>query len=245
MGKKKTFIIGASGKKQSGKNTLCDGLTKFFRLKFRYKDCSQYSLKMYSFADALKEKICMDVMGLSREQCYGSDEEKNSLTTYSWNRLPSEIGDKYRELKRSPAYRMPGTPLADFVRKDGFMTAREVMQIVGTNIFRKYFDDSIWVNATFRAIEKEEFDIALISDARFPSEVEGIAKNEGIIFRLLRDICDVDPHESEVALDDYDWESLGGNAYVIDNREMSIEEQNEETYRLMNSILKDKVLIDG
>ena len=38
-------------------------------------------IKIYSFADPLKKDICMDMFGLTYEQCYGTDEEKNKLKT--------------------------------------------------------------------------------------------------------------------------------------------------------------------
>ena len=218
-----TCIIGASGKKQSGKNDLCDNLEKWIleKLGKNSKTGKVYSCKTYSFADALKEKVCIEVMGLTKEQCYGTDEQKNSDTMYRWENLPREI----RFQNKLGENRAPNGEIYEFIFPTGFMTAREIMQIVGTDIFRKYFDDSIWVNATFRSIEKDNPDFALISDVRFPSEVEGIAGRNGILFRLLRNVCEGDSHSSETALDNYEWNSIH-NAYVIDNRNMSIEEKN-------------------
>jgi len=217
-----TFIIGVSGKKQSGKNTLCENLEQWIKVKYG-EDC-----KTYSFADALKEKVCMEVMGLTREQCYGSDEQKNTLTIYKWENLPYEI----REINYIGYEQLPNWTKMHKIFPKGFMTAREVMQIVGTDIFRKYFDDSIWVNATFRSIKKDRYRFALISDVRFPSEVNGVIKEKGIILRLLRDVCETDGHASETALDDYDWDS-NEDLYLIDNRGISIEEQNREVCKLM------------
>ena len=37
-------------------------------------------IKIYNFADILKQNICMNILGLSYDQCYGSDEKKNELT---------------------------------------------------------------------------------------------------------------------------------------------------------------------
>jgi hypothetical protein len=42
-------------------------------------------IKVYSFADPLKKDICMNILGLTYEQCYGSDEEKNVLTDLTWD----------------------------------------------------------------------------------------------------------------------------------------------------------------
>jgi len=85
----------------------------------------------------------------------------------------------------------------------GFMTARSIMQIVGTDIFRNFFDDNIWVNATLRNIEKSDARVILISDVRFPSEVTSLIDEGGYVIRLLRDVCETDSHSSETALDDF------------------------------------------
>jgi hypothetical protein len=221
---KQTLVIGISGKKQSGKNTLCYGLEEWIKVKYGV------SCKTYSFADALKEKVCMETMGLTYEQCYGSDEDKNSLTIYKWEKLPLEVrmdnrlGDQQIDLLTSS----PVLPA-------GFMTAREIMQIVGTDIFRKYFDDSIWVNATFRHIFKENYEVALISDVRFPSEVEGVIEKNGSVIRLLRNVCEADAHKSETALDDYDFSIHNDKVCIIDNTNMSIEEQNKEAVKYVKS----------
>lgn len=226
----RTLIIGASGKKQSGKNTMCDGLEEWIKVKYG-ENC-----KTYSFADALKEKVCMEVMGLTREQCYGSDEDKNTLTSYTWERLPYEV----REENHLGYEQLSTWSWMHKILPKGQMTAREVMQVVGTDIFRKYFDDSIWVNATFRSIQKESYPFALISDVRFPSEVEGIVKENGFVIRLLRDVCEADSHSSEKALDDYDWESVKKNAFLVDNSEMSIEEQNRAVCKIINEEINNR-----
>lgn len=229
-----TIIIGASGKKQSGKSTLCDGC--FDRLSLE-----GVHTKIYSFADMLKEKICMDVMGLTAEQCYGTDEEKNSLTNYKWGKLPHDIRVNYasRAQWEWKEHSNHITGQCPYIYKEGYITAREIMQVVGTNIFRKYFDDKIWVNATFCNIEKENPKLAFISDVRFPSEVEGIMKKGGYIIRLLRDVCKEDSHESESALDNYNWEQWGDRIYLLDNQNMSIKERNDATFKYMDGIINE------
>jgi len=220
------IIIGVSGKKQAGKNTLCDDLKIYFETKL----C--YSCKVYSFADALKEKICMGVMGLTIEQCYGDDEQKNSLTQYKWENLPHQI--RY-DNKLGCEYASNGE-VCQNILPTGFMTAREIMQVVGTDIFRKYFDDSIWVNATFKNIKKDRYDAALISDVRFPSEVKGVIEEGGNIIRLLRNICGTDEHSSETVLDNYDFSIHGSRVYLIDNNKMTIKEQKQNAIKYVKEL---------
>ena len=66
------------------------------------------------------------------------------------------------------------------------MTAREVLQYVGTDVFRK-MQHNVWADATVRLIEKENPTLALIADCRFPNEVEAIKNAGGIIIKLNRD----------------------------------------------------------
>lgn len=197
------IIIGLSGKKQSGKNTVCsfiqDELAK------------DKSIKIYSFADPLKN-FCIDVLGLNYNQCYGTDDEKNTFTDYKWERIPDEIKCKY--LKNSP--------------KNEFITSREMMQMFGTDIIRNFFDENIWSKATIRLIKKEGYDVSCIADVRFKSEVNSIMKQkDSYIIRLKREIFN-DNHISEKDLDGFDWGKYGDRALELDNRGMSIEEQNEK-----------------
>ena len=123
--------------------------------------------------------------------------------------------------------------------KTGLMTAREILQVVGTDIFRNYFDTGIWVKATMREIEKDPCLVALISDVRFPEEVDIINENNGYIFQLTRDVCKIDAHISEKALNNYDFNRIGNRYFIIDNKDMSIEKQNIAVIPYFNQIFKE------
>ncbi len=147
-------------------------------------------VKSYGFADPLKT-ICMNLFGLTYEQCYGSEEEKNSNTKIS----------------------KPNGTLV--------FTARELMQYVGTNMFRILKPD-VWTSYCLEQVLEEKSGLAIIGDCRFPNEVEAIRKAGGKVIRFLR--CPhPDGHSSEVALDNYNEFD-----FVIDNSKMSVEEQNQE-----------------
>ena len=49
------IIIGISGKKQSGKNTVCDALQYLL-----FKFWNPKDIEIMSFADTLKQKVCKD-----------------------------------------------------------------------------------------------------------------------------------------------------------------------------------------
>jgi hypothetical protein len=219
------LVIGVSGKKQSGKNTMCDCLYKIFTEKY-----GSEHVAILSFADALKQKVCKDALGLTEEQVNGTDEQKNSPTMYNWKNIPHEV----RYHNRLGERRTPRGEVYQFILPEGFMTAREIMQIVGTDIFRNYFDDSIWVNATLREIAKSKAQVILISDVRFPSEVTSIVDEGAYVVRLLRDVCETDSHASETALDDFDFTI--DRCIIFDNKEMTIEQQNNATLSIVEEM---------
>jgi hypothetical protein len=244
-----TLIIGASGKKQSGKNTMTKGIVDWFLSNQLFGVTGDDQIKEYSFADMLKQKICIDTMGLSYEQCFGTDEQKNSLTIYRWENLPLGIRtsnaiisfnkDINESFDLTLASSMTKSRLGNFIPRTGFMTAREIMQVVGTDIFREYFDDNIWVNATLREIYKDNKKVALISDVRFPSEVKAILNEEnGYVLRLTRNVCNIDSHSSEKALDNFNFSIP--KCFILKNETMSIDEQNKNTIKIIKKIIKEK-----
>lgn len=150
-------------------------------------------VKLYSFADELKT-FCINVLGLTHNQCYGLDADKNSLTNIRWEDCAGS-------------------------NKQGIMTAREVLQYFGTNMCRKMVPNC-WAEATMKKIARENSMCAIITDCRFPDEVESVQNAGGTVIRLVRDIYN-DQHESEVALDieNYDWTKFD---FIFDNSNLGI-----------------------
>lgn len=235
-----TKIIGISGRKQAGKNTVANyingnilknngmiqdfyiskdgelaiqttdhnGTLDYGILDVTRKDKTflEYAetelwpyVKVYSFADYLKE-MCINLFGMTHQQVYGTDRQKNTKTKIMWNSIP-------------------------YSKKKGEMTAREFMQHFGTNIIRKIYNDA-WVESTMKRIKQEESSVSIIADVRFPNEVEAIKEAGGFVFRLTRNAFDSN-HESEIALDEknYDWNNFD---CVIDNSNLSINDLLEE-----------------
>jgi len=175
------MIIAFAGRKQSGKTTSCEFVQSLFANK---------EIKTYNFADPLKQ-LCLDVLGLKYEQCYGTDDNKNEFVDCYYNKQQ--------------------------------MTAREVLQYVGTDIFRT-MQHNVWSSATIRLIQKDKPDIALVADCRFPNEVEAVKNAGGIVVKLNRNLYE-STHASETALDDNNYDQSNFDL-VIANLEGSIEEKN-------------------
>lgn len=181
-------------------------------------------IKAYSFADMLK-MTCVNVLGLTIEQCYGSDEQKNEKTHLMWENMPGVISDSEFWNSITP----DGPPDGLVFHEPGPMSGREVMQYVGTDMFRRMYGQ-VWVNACLNLIKVEQPALAIISDCRFPNEVEGVQKAGGKVMRFTRaPFADNNEHESERALDQdrYDWSNFDA---IIDNADMSIKQQNKAFY---------------
>lgn len=255
----KPLIICISAKKRGGKNTAANFIAGTYLLKTRRithfrldefgllhcnanshefmlkegefnKTFNDSGVKIYSFADVLKE-FCIDVFGLTYEQCYGTEEQKNSLTNIEWWNVPLP---QYRFLfakQEIDEIRLSNIKLY----KSDKLTARQLLQYVGTDMVRKMCDKA-WVNATINKINKEKPKLAIISDARFKNEIEGINNIGGKTIRLLRDVCEKDSHESEKALDDFPLETY---TLVIDNQNMSISQQSAALSPYVDKWLKE------
>lgn len=188
-----TKILAFSGRKQSGKTTASQYIESLIN-----NQGLDISYRVYNFADPLKEDICINILGLTYEQCYGSDEDKNTLTKLEWQ------GEK--------------------------LTARRAMEVIGTDIFRQLYSP-VWVEATTNKIKRDNLDLAIIPDCRFPNEVDIILENNGYVIRL-----DLDPFNSqsnsEAALDKdkYPWSRF---SYVIANSGMTIQQKNEAILKFL------------
>lgn len=205
-----TNIIIFTGKKQSGKDTSALAFINSL------PETERPLVKQYSFAEPLKNFL-INVFGFDFEQCYGTDEEKNSLTKIKWINLPFDV-ETIQKLFKSAR---PNDPMFDL---DTRMTAREVMQIFGSNVCRKMYNDC-WAQATLNKILTDKPEYALITDARFPNELEVFKPYKPIIIRLSRDLFH-STHISETALDGYDFSSFDDYG-VIMNDNMTLETKNK------------------
>jgi hypothetical protein len=213
-----TKVVIISGKKQAGKDTACDTLMSSLK--------PVVSCTKYSFADPLKQFL-INVFGLTWAQCYGTDADKNSPSRVKWEDLPLD-GFKKIDLMKSA-----GTPT--FADTEQFLTARQLMQIFGSDICRKMYPDC-WALGTKNKILAEKPGVAFICDARFPNEIDVLADTNPIIIRLKRSVS-ADTHFSETALDDYDFSKFGANFIEIDNSNMDMAEKNKLLWSKVSVLL--------
>lgn len=212
MAREDPIIIALSGRKGSGKNTVA----KFIASHYEMNTLSPGNVLECSFADNIKT-FCIETLGLSREQCYGSDDQKNAPTQYLWENVRNSL------IRRK------------FGLSSGPMTGREIMQLFGTELVRESFGN-VWADATIRKIKHSEVSLAIITDNRFPNEVESVlSQPNGYIIRLTRSSFGTyDGHPSEISLDDYSWDRP--SCFVLHNAKMTIRDQNKAVIPILESI---------
>jgi hypothetical protein len=80
----------------------------------------------------------------------------------------------------------------------GGRTPRYAMQTLGTEWGRNLMSDTIWVDATGDRCDQEEK--VVITDVRFPNEVDFVTERDGHVYRVDRGAAPVDMHESEALI---------------------------------------------
>ena len=112
-----------------------------------------------SFADSLKDAVAA-VFGWPRHLLEGDTVESRAFR---------ETVDEFWSSK---------------LEKD--ITPRWVLQNVGTEVFRNGFHDNIWIYSVERKLQENRHRNIVVSDVRFPNEIEAIRKNGGHIVRVIR-----------------------------------------------------------
>ena len=180
-------------------------------------------VKMYNFADALKE-LCITMFDISHEQAYGT--YKNSLTKLKWENMPGVVTPEvakefFNKHIDPPAAKEDFLSMGLIIHKSGFMTAREVLQFVGTDIFRRMYEP-VWVKLLINKIKEDSPLVAVIADCRFDNEARAVKEEGGILVYLTRRPSQ-DSHSSEDGFSNFvDFDK------TIDNKKMSIVASNQE-----------------
>lgn len=178
------MIIGISGKKQHGKNTVAS-MIQFIKTYESIGSKPTYA-RWINWDSAVREGNLPNIPteAIWHVKAYADKLKQLVATTLNCNVRNFE----YETFKES---KIPIT--------FGNHTYREFLQIVG-NKMREVHPD-YWVNALLG--EYHSNSKWLISDVRYPNEADAIIKLGGVIIRVERPIPVTDFHISETALDDY------------------------------------------
>ena len=224
------MIIGINGKIGSGKDTVgkiiqwltkpeLDGQYIGFQT---YDDATLERLspfKIKKFAGKLKQ-IGNILTGIPVEK-FEDQEFKKTL-----------LGPEWGTIKENPLNSIPVFENVNFLH---MMSVREFLQKLGTEAMRDGLHKEVWVNALFADYKwytKEWDELGnetlgaypnwIITDMRFPNELDAVILREGITIRVVRPHGYTNPHtgeykemplsyhSSETALDDaeFDYEIL-------------------------------------
>lgn len=230
-------IIGISGRKQSGKNTVANYING---------DILKSKLMINDFFISDDGELLInteDITGKSGYGIFDVTRKDNTFIDYAERDLwpyikvyhfadplkemavnlfglnPENVYGSNDQKNEKTDIRWEDMP-DNTSNKEGKMTYREFLEHFGTKIIRK-IKNNAWSEYTLKKIILEQSEIAIVPDVRFPNEVKAIKDNGGIVIRLTRNIFNSDS-ESECALDSekFPWSNFD---MVIDNHNMTLE----------------------
>jgi hypothetical protein len=235
-----TKIIGISGRKQSGKNTVANyingdilkskGLVEDFRLnengQLEILTTNERGQQGWGIFDILRKDS--DFVDYAENniwpfiKVYHFADYLKQICIDLFDLKPEQVYGTDEDKNTFTPYIAEGTALKGKDALDNIhMTAREFLQYLGTDIMRK-IKDTVWVDATINVINKEKPSLAIIPDVRFPNEVQAIQEAGGIVIRLSRDILNSN-HKCEKSLDRhiFNWDRFDS---VISNHDTDLKE---------------------
>jgi len=244
------MIIGISGKMQSGKDTvgkIIQYLTDIKSLGFTFnpseQDYSRYIInkhnlhanwKIKRYGDKLKQIISL-LTGIPVEDLE-KIEVKNRVLGKEWD---------YQNLKHISSIPVANANQYNNI-KNSKLTPRKLLQLIGTECGRNIIHPNIWVNALFSDYIGKDYSACkcgyinenctcedttiypnwIITDVRFPNELDAIEDREGFVIRVNSNFIDHknqitrvefdNNHKSEIALDDHNFDDYIDNNGTIE-----------------------------
>lgn len=227
-------IIGLSAQLQNGKDTVAALI-----LKLTSKENGGYIGSNWNtrrFAGKLKEMTAI-LLGCTVDALEDIN-YKNTELGEEWNRwvmIDPGLVNETDEGKVTP-YCSTEQEVYEYVKEKGWywlenlkptcetLTPRKILQMLGTEGGRDVIHPNIWVNATLGDLTEK--DQVIITDARFPNEVEGIKRKKGIVVKIIRpSVVSTSKHPSETALNDYtNWDYVIVNDGSLEKLEDKVEQ---------------------
>jgi dephospho-CoA kinase len=190
-------VILMSGKIHCGKNQFAEYLKHFLQKK---------GLKVTNdlFARSLKDGCKEDFRKLSSVLGSIANEIKSKIGLFVDQRHimlnPNILNDIDRSIDKL------------FIKDDNWYEdktdiTRNVLQLYGTEIFRKRVDENWWVKQVKNRCIASDSDVVIVTDCRFPNEI-----TEMLITRNINTQEQIASHASETSLDD--WKEFD---FVVEN----------------------------
>jgi hypothetical protein len=182
------MIIGISGRARAGKDTVAEIFIK------------KFGFKRVSFADSLKE-ICSEAFGIELDTFHNNDKKDVAFEN------PLQVNIDHMQslvMLLKGAGCAPSQAQIDSLIDEGlsmqFVSPRDLLQRVGTNLCRNHFGDSVWISIFKHKIQNTQGH-TVVADVRFVNERQAIRDLEGVNFLVSRDSLPplaTDAHESEL-----------------------------------------------
>ncbi len=216
-----TRIIGIAGRKGAGKDTAANVLVE----EAGYVNV-KYATGIKSIARAFFDRL------FSNEGETLTPEQLYELTDGSRKEEPLELlklkgNNAFRQFMEEHSDLLFGIFQVDIRTLDvpefKGTTSREFQQFIGTEVGRNLVSNSVWTDAGLR--DAEQFEKAVISDVRFPNEVDAIHEKGGIVIRVERDQAvanEFSNHPSETAIDTLAVDVVIDNNHTINDLFWSI-----------------------
>lgn len=198
IGKIIQYLTSENNRKKTGYDISFD---EFVNKAWNEESLSGWQIK--KFADKLKDIVCI-ILGCTREQLEDREFKEKELGKEWW----------YWYMERDGGYSpiildYLTTTKKELKNYEGLElikpTPRFLLQFIGTNLLRNQLHPEIWVNALMSeyklyketkpfvnlTLKDEEYPNWIITDMRFPNEMEAVKKKGGITIRVNRpcDIC--------------------------------------------------------
>jgi hypothetical protein len=227
-------LIGLSGQLQNGKDTVADLILKLTG--WYDEEVGEHFSSWHTrrFAGILKQMAAL-LIGCKVED-FEDIEFKNKPLGEDWRRwyfvdtegaineerISGYFSSKEEALNNAKENNMFFLGESDL--RSEILTPRLILQLLGTEGGRDVIHPNIWVNATLGKIKED--DKVIITDCRFPNEVEGIKKRKGVVVRVVRPSkISTSTHPSETSLNDYkDWDYIIINDGTLEDLERKVRE---------------------
>lgn len=191
------MIIGVSGQKESGKNTVCD----IIRAIDLYYNHLSYFTAGHDSLEEIIWKCC-------REDGFGPLAHFNGIASkwevHAYADILKKTLSCITGCRLSNLYSHKGKESLSNIKQpnsDKFYTYRQLLQLFGTEVGR-VISENIWVDATLKYYNAN-LSNWLIPDVRFPNELKAIKDRGGLIIHCNRSDQLSDLHASERALDGF------------------------------------------
>ncbi len=200
MTQKNKKIIAFAGRQRSGKTYLAKVLKK------------EVGAKIYTIADYLKN-LCCELIKVDYDTLNELKNNKKELdivpNVLEW----SEIIAKQTGIDSLKVY-------SELKEVKVIKDVRELLQVIGTNIIRKYKPN--WhIDKLIECINKSEDKLIAVDDVRFPNEYEAIKNIGGEVFFIIRTVGITDEmisnHQSEIALR---WTDFPNERIIINDSDL-------------------------